>query len=139
MKITQLTFLFFLVLLSSCRDKDKNLDGNILGKWEIQEFMSVESVLYSKANDYCPQIKFNTDGSYDLFLDVNECLGSFELGEENVISITTAGCTYVCCDSDFSEKATAMLPQVESYVFQNDELELHVPGWGWLVLKKISS
>ncbi|WP_167616144.1 META domain-containing protein [Maribellus sediminis] len=139
MKITQLLFLLALVLLSSCRDKDNNLDDSILGKWEIKEFMSLESVLYAKDADYSPIIEFNDDGTYSLQLDRNGCVGSFEFGDDDAISISAAGCTKICCDSDFSEKATAMLPQVERFVLQKNELELHVPGWGWLVLNKVSN
>lgn len=139
MKTSHIFLLLVLVFLSACKDKDDNSKDALIGKWEIQEFMSVESVLYMKDDDFSPVIEFKNDGTYELQLDVNECSGNFDYGENETIGISEVGCTYVCCDSDFSEKATAMLFQVESFTVQQDELELHVPGWGWLVLKKVSN
>lgn len=128
--------LVFVVLFSfiSC-NKDDKIAKNIFNSWEIVNFVSLESGAYPKNNDYNPIIQFNKDGSYLLQLDVNNCNGNYTLSEENEITITTSTCTYVCCDSDFSEKITAMLPQVTSFNINKNKMKLDVPGWGWINLE----
>ena len=68
-------------------------------------------------------------------LDRNNCSGSFTFSGEDGISITATSCTEVCCDSDFSNKLAVILSQVESYSIEENTLELHVSGWGWINLE----
>uniref|UniRef100_UPI003217B98C META domain-containing protein n=1 Tax=uncultured Draconibacterium sp. TaxID=1573823 RepID=UPI003217B98C len=125
--------------LSSCdKDDECSCSKEIYGKWEAEEFMSVESVLYAKNDDYNPTIEFMHDGTYNLRLDANGCSGSFELEESNSITVSGAGCTEICCDSDFSIKFASTLPQVSTYEIDADELKLNVPGWGWIELERVS-
>ena len=127
-------FALIIVLFACDDDDDCSCIGEIYGKWEVEGFMSVESVAYLKDNNYNPIIEFQNDGTIDIVLDVNSCFGDFELGEELTISISDAGCTEVCCDSDFSNKFMEMLPQVGTYEIEDDELRLYVSGWGWIEL-----
>lgn len=124
---------FFLILcsFSSC-EKDEKIPKDIYNRWEIVDFMSIESVAYPKNNDYNPIIQFNKDGSYLLQLDVNNCNGNFTLSGENEITLTTSVCTYVCCDSDFSEKIQEMLQHVHSYSIEKNKLKLNIEDWGWI-------
>ncbi|MCY1721135.1 META domain-containing protein [Prolixibacteraceae bacterium Z1-6] len=128
----------FLFALTACDNDDCSCDDEIYGKWEAKEFMSIESVLYVKNNDYNPVIEFKNDGSYHLGLDVNTCFGDFDLEENQVLSISDAGCTEACCDSDFSQKFTSMLPQVSGYEIETSTLILEVEGWGWIELARVS-
>ncbi|WP_346861886.1 META domain-containing protein [uncultured Draconibacterium sp.] len=132
-------FVFLLVVMISCND-DNNCSCNttIIGQWQATEFMSVESVLYAKNDDYNPVVEFKNDGTYLLALDRNGCIGDFEFDASGNISITGASCTEMCCDSDFSVKFGAMLGQVSSFEIDRDELKLQVSGWGWIVLERIS-
>lgn len=142
MKTSALKLLIFsfLVLFYACNDDDDCgcNDGNIVGKWEVKEFMSIESVLYAKDDDYNPTIEFKSDGITDIRLDVNSCFGDYELGDEPTLNISDSGCTEACCDSDFSMKFIEMLPQVGSYEIEDNMLKLYVSGWGWINLKWIS-
>lgn len=135
-------FIFSLLLLfSACNDDDDDCGcngGTIIGKWEVKEFMSIESVLYTKDTDYNPTIEFKSDGTTNIKLDVNSCFGDYGLREETTINISDAGCTKICCDSDFSKKFIEMLPQVGSYDIEADELKLNVSGWGWIELERMS-
>lgn len=129
----------FLVLLpvffASC-EKDKNgITGDIYNAWEVTEFISVESVMYQKDKDYNPVIKIIKDGSFNVELDVNHCLGNFEITSNQKIKFFGAGCTKICCDSKFSEKFIQMLPQVESYEVEGSSMKLNVPGWGLIKLE----
>jgi len=134
---------FFLILLmflvASCAEKRCDCpDSDLIGKWESVDFISLESVAYSKDDNYSPVIEFRADGSYGLRLDRNSCSGTYENSLEGVITISGAMCTEICCDSDFSEKFATMLPKVESYSISGDDLKLNVAEWGWINLKRVS-
>ncbi len=126
-----------LILLAavSCEKNEARDADYIFNKWEVVDFMSVESMLYAKENDYNPLIEFLKDGTYLLKLDVNSCSGNFELLKNEGIQIASPGCTKMCCDSDFSKKLNEMLPQVESYSIEQNKLILDIPGWGWINLE----
>ena len=89
---------------------------------------------YSKNKNYNPVIEFNTEGSYSLKLDMNQCSGSLSLAGENGIAISAAGCTKMCCDSKFSQKFTEMLPRVKTFSIEGKILKLNIPDWGWIEL-----
>lgn len=132
-------FTFVLLVMISCNDDNNcGCDSTIIGQWQATEFMSVESVLYAKNDDYNPIIEFKSDGTYLLELDRNGCFGDFEFDESENITISGPSCTEVCCDSDFSVKFGSMLGQVSSFEIDGDELKLHVSGWGWILLERIS-
>ncbi len=126
-------FLFMLIGIS-CDKKVTGETSDIYGKWEVTDFMSVESVAYPKNKDISPLIDFREDGTFILKTDVNLCLGSFSVSDDYSISVSLAGCTKVCCDSEFSKKLITMLPQVKSFHFEQKKLKLEVPEWGWIEL-----
>lgn len=125
--------------LCACNDDDCNCTGDIYGKWEVKEFMSIESVLYAKNDGYNPIIEFKQDGTMEFQLDANMCSGEFEIIDETAINIEDAGCTKMCCDSDFSQKFVTMVSEVGTYEIEGDKLKLHVSGWGWIELEFISN
>lgn len=127
--------IFFMLAIFSCDNDETIRKTNILGKWMATDFMSVESVLYSKKDGFNPVIEFKDDDSYILKLDMNSCMGNFTLPKNNIISLSASGCTKMCCDSEFSNKFVQMLPKVESYKIENNKLKLEVPGWGWINLE----
>src|SRR5680860_199148 len=101
---------FFLLAINVSCDKKHDEVVDIINSWEVVDFMSVESVMYAKDKEFNPIIEFHENGAYSLQLDLNSCSGSFELTGEMEINITAAGCTKICCDSDFSRKFVLMLP-----------------------------
>ena len=132
----QIAAISLLMLSVVSRDKNETeVQTDILGKWKAIEFMSIESMAYSKKDGYNPEIEFNGDGTYNLKLDMNGCIGNFTLSDNSGISITAPGCTKMCCDSEFSKKFVQMLPRVELYQFEGANLKLDVPGWGWINLE----
>ena len=132
--ISVFTLLFFSSLFSCQKEKNEVAD-DIYNTWEVVEFMSVESVIYLKDDNYNPVIEFINDGSFKLRLDVNSCFGSFNLSGNDSIEIITSGCTYVCCDSDFSSKFVMILSKVESYTINGNKMKLNIPDRGWINLK----
>ncbi|MDO8951656.1 MAG: META domain-containing protein [Draconibacterium sp.] len=130
-----LIFISLLILvIVSCDKSETDEKGVIYGKWEVTTFMSVESAAYPKKNGFNPVIEFKNDELYSLILDVNSCSGSFTLMAENNISISSAGCTKICCDSEFSKKFVTMLLQVNRYSIEGNKMKLNIPGWGWIEL-----
>jgi heat shock protein HslJ len=121
-------------MLFSCDKSENECSCDIYQRWEVTEFMSVESVAYPKKNGFNPVIEFKNNGLYSLKLDVNHCSGSFTLTGENNVSISSAGCTKICCDSEFSKKFVTMLTQVNKYSIEGNKMKLNVPGWGWIEL-----
>jgi len=102
-----------------------------------RKIKSVESVSYSKDNGFNPLIEFKNDGTYLIKLDVNGCFGDFTLSNGNSISISASGCTKMCCDSQFSQKFIQMLPQVKTFEIEGSNLQLNIPGWGWIELEAV--
>jgi len=134
----KLQILLFILLFgytfNSCNRHD-DVAIEIYNRWEVVDFISVESILYAKDNDFNPVIQFQKNGCYTLQLDVNNCTESFSLSGNEGIEITAAGCTKICCDSDFSNKITEMLAQVDSYSIEKNKMKLNVSGWGWINLE----
>lgn len=127
-----------LIALVSCNDDKCTCSGEIYGKWEASGFMSLESQGYPKDDNYNPIIEFKSDGSISIQLDANACFGDFEIDGESNINISDAGCTEICCDSDFSNKFVQMLSQVGSFEIEGDEMKLNISGWGWIALNYVS-
>ncbi|WP_346856251.1 META domain-containing protein [uncultured Draconibacterium sp.] len=137
--ISLLAIYVVIALFVSCsNDNDCNCSEDIYGKWEVEEFMSVESVLYAKKDGFNPIVEFKEDGILKLNLDKNSCGSDFELNGKTGINIIGAICTRMCCDSDFSNKFALLLPQIETYEIEGDKMKLNIPGWGWIVLERIS-
>ena len=132
---SKLMVLVFVIIISfvSC-NKDDKIVKDIYNRWEIVDFISLESVTYPKNDNYNPIIQFQKEGNYILELDVNSCMGGFNLSSGNTIEISAAGCTKLCCDSKFSEKIISILSKVESYEMVNNKMKLNIPGWGWINL-----
>lgn len=135
MKKLKLLFVFLLIPFLSCKNDEIEMDNSIYNTWEITDFISVESRLYAKDKDYNPLIEILKDGSFNLELDVNHCCGNFEINSNQKIKFSGAGCTKICCDSEFSLKFIQMLSQVEGYELEGNSMKLDVPGWGWIQLE----
>lgn len=127
-----IVILFSVLLMGSCQEEVIIADDDVLHTWEATTFVSVESVAYPMNEDSAVLLTFNSDGSYHLKLDVNSCMGSYEMGEGDSISISTPGCTKMCCDSPFSVKLAGTLSKVATYSIEDNTLQLHVPAWGFI-------
>jgi heat shock protein HslJ len=124
-------------LFFSCDKSGIESKVSIYSKWEVTTFMSIESMAYSKDNNYNPTIEFNSNGSYTIKPDMNHCIGTVSLLGENGIVISVAGCTKICCDSKFSQKFIEMLPRVKTFSIEGKNLKLNIPDWGWIELEVV--
>ncbi|MFY9153313.1 MAG: META domain-containing protein [Prolixibacteraceae bacterium] len=127
-----LTVITLLILLISCHKDKETVADSIFHTWEVRTFMSIESVAYPRIEGNQILITFNPNGTYQLELDVNHCLGTFTPGFESKLSIGPTGCTKICCDSEFSIKLVSTLPKVTSWNIDGNSLNLNVPQWGWI-------
>lgn len=101
--------------LGSCK-KDNSIKDNPItditsGDWVVVKSKKQESHTYSKApNRYI--LKFLTDTTYSLKLDVNICGGNYEITNPGNIKIKSMACTEICCDSDFASDLMQLLPKM---------------------------
>jgi hypothetical protein len=125
-----LVLLVISLIPGSCHKDDAPVVIKLYNTWEVKEFISLHSVNYSKDKDNKILLTFNQGETYQLKLDVNTCSGTFVSKVENLIAIDFPACTEVCCDSEFSNKFTALLPSVTSYTIKGNTLDMNVPNWG---------
>lgn len=121
----------FSLLISACSKNSTNVD--------ITEYYWNVTVV-QKPGEQKPTIangnyivRFDTNGTFTLQLDVNGCGGSYSLGNKGSITFSNLFCTHVCCDSQIGEPIAEILPTVRSYSFKGNYLILK--GDGILKLK----
>ncbi len=119
------------VVLSSCR-KIEGPGSDLFGTWEVNDFLSIESVAYPKDPNNKITLKITEDRQYQLRLDINTCQGEILSLSDKGIIFGLPACTEACCDSPFSQKLSSMLPGVSMYDIQDDTLRLYVPEWGFI-------
>ena len=120
------------MILVSCKKEDINL--NIMfNKWKVLKIKKQGESKYSKAkNIYI--LDFTSDTTYTLHLDVNSCLGVYSIIKNGNIAIEPMGCTEMCCDSEFGENLSFLLPKMSDYYGKGDELIFE--GQGEIILKQ---
>jgi hypothetical protein len=127
--------IFLIVAIAGCGNDADSVADSIYHTWNVDSFISLESVAYPRIEGNTITITFEKSGEYRTRLDRNSCEGLFQSGANKQLHIEVGSCTRVCCDSRFSEKFMTMLPQVTSYLIEGNILKLNVPQWGWIELK----
>lgn len=116
----------------SCGKKDIYLDLTT-NNWEIIKIKKQGESSYKKAvNSYV--LSFINQSSYSINLDVNECFGSYEVISDGNINLGPLGCTEICCDSEFAQTLSDLLPKMTSYYGKSDELIFE--GEGKIIMRK---
>ena len=126
------SILFGLMILASCKNEDINL--NIMfNKWKVVKIKKQGESKYSKTKkNYI--LNFTSDTTYTLHLDVNSCLGVYNIIKNGDITIGPMVCTEMCCDSEFAENLSFLLPKMSDYYGKGDELIFE--GQGKIILKQ---
>lgn len=136
--VLQILILLLIIMIpTSCQKDDDPANYTIYNTWEAKEFISILSVNYPKDKDNKILMTFTEGGTYQLKLDVNTCSGTFESNVENLIDVGFPACTEACCDSEFSNKFTSILPSVTSYSIKGKILDLNAPNWGTIRLELV--
>lgn len=118
-KLIFIISLICLVILS-CKKEDINIDMKS-NKWVVIKMKSQGESTYTKASESYV-LEFTSDTTYTLKLDVNICFGHYEIMNSGNIIISPMGCTKICCDSDFAEDLSQLLPKMTEYYGKGDEL-----------------
>ena len=133
--VFQIVILFVILMIPGSCNKDKTpVVVSLFNTWEAKEFISLQAIDYPKDKVNKILITFDKSGIYQLKLDVNTCLSTFNSDAANVIDIGIPACTENCCDSDFSKKFAALLPSTTSYTITGKTLMLNVPHFGSIKL-----
>ena len=123
------TGIIFLMLFS-CRKENVDITAN---QWKVVSILIPgETQLIMLENSYI--LEFKSDGTYNLRLDVNSCIGNYRLENNEGIAIEHMACTYICCDSDLAGELARLLPQMSEYTGSNHNLVLE--GKGRVVLER---
>lgn len=124
-----------IIFFCSCKSEEI-FNTELYSVWEAKSFFSVDSRAYPRIEKNKILLTLYKDGKYRLKLDINNCSSEFSTSGINTIVFAYAGCTEACCDSEFSNKLTEMLPLVTCYKIEGKILKLEVPQWGWIEFEK---
>jgi heat shock protein HslJ len=118
---TAMLYLIFLTLLS-CKKENINIDITS-DKWEVISGKESGQTFSDKPKEIYI-LHFSSDSTYRVKLDVNDCFGKYVIPEKGKIDFENAGCTEVCCDSEFAENLLKMLIKINGYFVKGDVLTL---------------
>lgn len=127
-----LIVLFSLIMLWSCEKEDVNIDITST-KWVVVKIKKQREASYTKTTESYI-LEFVNDATYTLKRDVNNCFGHYEIINNGNIKINAMGCTEICCDSDFAEDLSQLLPKMTKYYGKGNELIFE--GEGEIILEK---
>ena len=116
----KLLFFLPLLLLFACNGDDPMDVDNVktpiditLSDWKVIQIKNGEEV-NDPAASYI--LKLDSDGTFSLRLDVNNCSGTYEVDLQNKrISFESVACTEACCDSAPALDIAAVLGKVVRY------------------------
>lgn len=134
MSIKTYIYIIAVFILSSCEKEDINYDINIKeNEWVVSKIKTKEDlVLRTTSSTYI--LKFIDDIQYTINLDVNSCGGNYTNFGNGSIKIEPAGCTEICCDSEYAEDLIQILSTITKYYGKGNELILE--GDGKIILFK---
>lgn len=130
---TIISFIGLALLLSAseCGKKEIVLAGT---RWKVSEMRQPNATSAQlPTKDYI--LEFQNENSLSIRLDVNNCMGSYEITDKGAIRILPPGCTKMCCDSEFAMNLAQTLSNMQTFKLKNDVL--HLSGQGKIVLEKL--
>ena len=120
--------LFFLG--SSCEKKD--VDINLTATdWKVEKIRKSGKLIYT-STDSTYILYFSNEKTYNLKLDVNNCVGLYEIPDKGSIMFQVMACTKICCDTEFALDLASLFPKMTSYYVM--ENKLHLEGDGEILL-----
>ena len=135
MKLKKLhVFLMILVsgiILASCEKKDVGIDLTST-EWKVEKIRKSGQLIYS-STDSTYVLRFTSETEYSLNLDVNACIGLYQVTHRGSIAIQPMACTEICCDTDFAWELAELFPEMSSYFLRDNKL--HLQGDGEIILE----
>lgn len=127
--IVGLIGLALLLSASECGKKEIVLAGT---RWKVSEMRQPNATSAQlPTKDYI--LEFQNENSLNIRLDVNNCMGSYEITDKGAIRISPLGCTKMCCDSEFALSLAQALSTMQTFKLKNDML--HLSGQGKIMLE----
>ena len=118
-------------LASSCEKKETDIDLTSWD-WKVEKIRKRGNLIYTRT-DSTYILEFTSDEAYRLDLDVNTCIGLYEIVQNGSIELQAMACTKVCCDSEFAQDLSGLVPQMTSYYIRDNKL--HFEGEGEIILQ----
>ena len=110
------------LLLSSCHKEPEisSIEGT---KWKVLSITAPDrKYILISPTPYL--VSFNKDNIYNMRLDINSCGSTYNVKDENKISIEPIACTEICCDKAFADTLLNILIKVTGYNISRGSLEL---------------
>ena len=126
-----LLLLIFGSVGSSCLKEDIDIDLTAKA-WKVEKIRKSGQLTFTNT-DSTYILRFVSDEEYNLSLDVNTCMGNYDILQKGSVEIQTMACTEICCDSEFAEDLSLLLPKMTRYYARGSELYLE--GDGKIVLR----
>lgn len=118
---------------SSCAKKDIDIDLTA-NDWKVEKIRKSGKLIYT-STDSTYILEFSSDEAYNLSLDVNACVGLYEIPHKGSIAFQAMACTEICCDSEFAEDLSGLFPKMTGYYVRDNSL--HLEGEGEIILQPI--
>lgn len=129
--IVGLIGLAILLNASECSKKEIALANT---RWKILEFRQPNATSAQlPTKDYI--LEFQNENSLNIRLDVNNCMGSYEITDKGAIRISPLGCTKMCCDSEFALNLVNNFSKMQT--FKVKAKTLYLKGEGEIILEKL--
>ncbi len=119
------------LIMWSCQKEDITIDISE-SNWKVVKTQLPNGSTKNASGNYI--LKFVTDSTFTLNLDVNNCQANYSISEAGTIQIGPLGCTKVCCDDEFAENLRDLLSNMTSYYGKGNKLIFE--GQGRIVLKR---
>ncbi len=121
----------------ACKKDNVVVPGDItfiVHKWEVLS-ITTPGASQPQKNPKAYTFVFTSRKELTFILDVNDCMGFYAIPEAGKILIDWYGCSKVCCDSDFANAMTQLVPKLTDYTIKSDTLTLI--GSGRISLKQL--
>ena len=123
--------LFFLGPSCEKKDVDVNLTAD---DWKVEKIRKSGILIYT-STDSSYILHFSDAKTFNLNLDVNNCIGLYEIPDKGSISFQAMACTEICCDTEFAEDLASLFPKMTSYYVR--ENKLYLEGDGEIILQPL--
>ena len=118
------------LLAFSCVQEDVDIDLTA-NPWKVVKIRKSGQVNFT-STDSTYNLRFLNETEYNLSLDVNTCMGQYQIPNKGNIEIQAMACTEICCDTEFAGDLSLLFSKMKRYYVRGDEL--HFEGGGKIVL-----
>lgn len=123
----------FAILFSSC-NQSTGIDFTS-NKWKVVKLKKEGEPKFTfTEEDYI--LEFEKDSTFNLNLDVNNCMGKYDDSGEGSIQFEPLACTKACCDTEIAQDISMMLENMTKYAAEGNN-KLILKGKGEMFLIKI--